>query len=64
MKGSPVKALVTDIDMPGRINGWALAWEVHSLLLPKKLVALNHAPILCLRDVLCSDSTRLRLKLA
>jgi hypothetical protein len=43
LKGSPVKALVTDIDMPGRINGWALAREVHSLLSPEKLVALNQA---------------------
>jgi DNA-binding NtrC family response regulator len=31
LKDRPVKALVTDIDMPGRINGCALAWEVHTL---------------------------------
>jgi CheY-like chemotaxis protein len=31
LNGRLIKALVTDIDMPGRLDGCGLAWEVHSL---------------------------------
>jgi two-component system, response regulator PdtaR len=28
---TPVAALVTDIDLPGHVNGFGLAWRAHSL---------------------------------
>jgi DNA-binding NtrC family response regulator len=40
-RGRSVKALVTDIDMPGRLDGYGLAWEVHALFPTAALLVIS-----------------------
>jgi DNA-binding NtrC family response regulator len=41
LKGRKINALVTDVDMPGRLDGCGLAWEVHALCPEAALVIIS-----------------------